>query len=256
MRRPSHGHETTAPSSASNPRWAKSLFLFTSNPKGSEPIFFNGVLFNSREPLRMAAVDTFAEIGVEVTVEDFVPFMGTVSENFNPLDTLPYAKPNPGIGFSGALELIAQLKVTEMLSALPWNMYLDFNKEESELQTLELKGVQPPAPKSRTLKRLRNQSSVDKETAEADGGSSSEGNLCLKISLPVKLTIGRKMSSEIRFQEEVSDSTVYPIRNHTCVSCEAQIFTKQLAATTYRLTAFPCTCIVRFFGHNLEIYFP
>jgi len=36
-----------SPSSASNPRWAKSLFLFTCNPKGSEPIsnstnFFNG----------------------------------------------------------------------------------------------------------------------------------------------------------------------------------------------------------------------
>ncbi|KAJ6354247.1 hypothetical protein OIU76_003149 [Salix suchowensis] len=49
-----------------------------------------------------------------------------------------------------------------------------------------LKGFQPPAPKSRTLKRFRNQSSADTGTAEADGGSSSEGNLCLKISLPVK----------------------------------------------------------------------
>lgn len=37
----------------------------------------DGVLCNSEEPSRMAAVDVFAEMGVEVTVEDFVPFMGT-----------------------------------------------------------------------------------------------------------------------------------------------------------------------------------
>lgn len=29
--------------------------------------------------------------------------------------------------------------------------YLDLNKEEPELQTLELKGVQPPTPKSRSI---------------------------------------------------------------------------------------------------------
>lgn len=37
----------------------------------------DGVLCNSEEPSRLAAVDVFAEMGVEVTVEDFVPFMGT-----------------------------------------------------------------------------------------------------------------------------------------------------------------------------------
>lgn len=37
----------------------------------------DGVLCNSEKPSRMAAVDVFAEMGVEVTVEDFVPFMGT-----------------------------------------------------------------------------------------------------------------------------------------------------------------------------------
>ena len=37
----------------------------------------DGVLCNSEEPSRRAAVDVFAEMGVEVTVEDFVPFMGT-----------------------------------------------------------------------------------------------------------------------------------------------------------------------------------
>lgn len=37
----------------------------------------DGVLCNSEEPSRRAAVDVFAELGVDVTVEDFVPFMGT-----------------------------------------------------------------------------------------------------------------------------------------------------------------------------------
>ncbi|KAF3774117.1 cbbY protein [Nymphaea thermarum] len=92
----------------------------------------DGVLCNSEEPSRQAAVDLFAEMGVEVTTEDFVPFMGTGEanflggvasskgmKNFDPqaaksrffeiyLDK--YAKPNSGIGFPGALELIMQCK--------------------------------------------------------------------------------------------------------------------------------------------------
>lgn len=37
----------------------------------------DGVLCNSEDLSRRAAVDVFAEMGVQVTVEDFVPFMGT-----------------------------------------------------------------------------------------------------------------------------------------------------------------------------------
>lgn len=37
----------------------------------------DGVLCNSEEPSRRAGVDVFAEIGVQVTLDDFVPFMGT-----------------------------------------------------------------------------------------------------------------------------------------------------------------------------------
>jgi hypothetical protein len=42
----------------------------------------DGVLCNSEEPSRQAAVDVFAEMGVGVTVDDFVPFMGTGEANF------------------------------------------------------------------------------------------------------------------------------------------------------------------------------
>lgn len=37
----------------------------------------DGVLCNSEDLSRRAAVDVFRELGVEVTPEDFVPFMGT-----------------------------------------------------------------------------------------------------------------------------------------------------------------------------------
>jgi len=37
----------------------------------------DGVLCNSEEPSRKAGVDLFAEMGIEVTVDDFVPFTGT-----------------------------------------------------------------------------------------------------------------------------------------------------------------------------------
>ncbi|VAH90178.1 unnamed protein product [Triticum turgidum subsp. durum] len=92
----------------------------------------DGVLCNSEEPSRRAAVDVFAEMGVDVTVDDFIPFTGTGEANFLGgvarvkgvkdfstesakkrffeiyLDK--YAKPNSGIGFPGALELIMECK--------------------------------------------------------------------------------------------------------------------------------------------------
>ena len=53
---------------AEGPAWGKvSAVLFD----------MDGVLCNSEEPSRQAGVDVFAEMGVEVTVDDFVPFMGT-----------------------------------------------------------------------------------------------------------------------------------------------------------------------------------
>ncbi|PKU77256.1 protein SUPPRESSOR OF QUENCHING 1, chloroplastic-like [Dendrobium catenatum] len=92
----------------------------------------DGVLCDSEQPSRMAAVNVFAEMGVSVTADDFVPFMGTGEANFlggvasvkgvNGFDTEAakkrffeiyldeYAKPNSGIGFPGALEIIMECK--------------------------------------------------------------------------------------------------------------------------------------------------
>ncbi|GFP79565.1 protein cbby [Phtheirospermum japonicum] len=92
----------------------------------------DGVLCNSEEPSRLAAVELFAEMGVEVTVQDFVPFTGTGGDNilggvasakgvkgFNTEEATKrffeiyfnkYAKPNSSIGFPSAHELIVQCK--------------------------------------------------------------------------------------------------------------------------------------------------
>ncbi|KAK4739395.1 hypothetical protein R3W88_003092 [Solanum pinnatisectum] len=109
--------------SVSDTQWGKvSAVLFD----------MDGVLCNSEESSRKAAVDVFAEMGVQVTVEDFVPFMGMGEANFlggvaaakgvEGFDTeaakkrffeiylLKYAKPNSGIGFPGAFELVSQCK--------------------------------------------------------------------------------------------------------------------------------------------------
>ncbi|GLT71599.1 hypothetical protein SLA2020_436050 [Shorea laevis] len=73
--------------------------------------------------------------------------------------------------------------------------YLDLNKEEAELFTLELKGVQPPL-KSKSLKRLRRRSSADTQSIIVNGGSSNEGNLYLKISLPEEYHFSKEARSK------------------------------------------------------------
>lgn len=92
----------------------------------------DGVLCNSENPSRKAAVDVFAEMGVQVIAEDFAPFTGMGEANFlggvasvkgvKEFNTEAakkrffeiyldkYAKPNSGIGFPGAFELINECK--------------------------------------------------------------------------------------------------------------------------------------------------
>ncbi|KAL5983466.1 hypothetical protein ACLOJK_017552 [Asimina triloba] len=62
--------------------------------------------------------------------------------------------------------------------------FLNLNDKEAQLQTLELKGVQPPSPKFRTFKRLRRRASSDTQVIKTNGSSSTEGTLFLRISVP------------------------------------------------------------------------
>ncbi|XP_008246083.1 PREDICTED: NHL repeat-containing protein 2 [Prunus mume] len=80
--------------------------------------------------------------------------------------------------------------------------YLDLNKEEAELLTLELKGVQPPTAKSKSLKRLRRRSSADTQTITVDGGSSNEGNLSIKISVPEGYHFSKEARSKFSVETE------------------------------------------------------
>ncbi|KAH9755575.1 protein SUPPRESSOR OF QUENCHING 1 [Citrus sinensis] len=86
--------------------------------------------------------------------------------------------------------------------------YLDLNKEEPELQTLELKGVQPPTPKSRSPKRLRRRSSPDAQTIVVDGGLSNEGNIYLKISLPEEYHFSKEARSKFSVDVEPENAVI------------------------------------------------
>ncbi|TYK10299.1 NHL repeat-containing protein 2 isoform X1 [Cucumis melo var. makuwa] len=80
--------------------------------------------------------------------------------------------------------------------------YLDMNnREQSLLLTLELKGVQPPNPKTKSLKRLRRRS-PDTQTIIVDGGAFSEGNLSLKISLPKEYHFSKEARSKFNVETE------------------------------------------------------
>ncbi|KAL6964635.1 Protein SUPPRESSOR OF QUENCHING 1, chloroplastic, partial [Sarracenia purpurea var. burkii] len=86
--------------------------------------------------------------------------------------------------------------------------YLDLNKEETELRTLELKGVQPPPPKSRSLKRLRRRSSADTDTVKVDGSSSNKGNLYLKIAIPEGYHFSKEARSKFSVEIEPENKVV------------------------------------------------
>ncbi|KAK3199437.1 hypothetical protein Dsin_022852 [Dipteronia sinensis] len=86
--------------------------------------------------------------------------------------------------------------------------YLDLKSEKAELLTLELKGVQPPMPKSRSPKRLRRRASADTETIVINGGLSNEGNLNLKISLPKEYHFSKEARSKFSVDVEPENAVI------------------------------------------------
>ncbi|CAA2997834.1 NHL repeat-containing 2 [Olea europaea subsp. europaea] len=86
--------------------------------------------------------------------------------------------------------------------------YLDLGKEEPVLLTLELKGVQVPASKSKSLRRLRRRSTADTETVKVNGVSSNEGKLCLKISVPEGYHFSKEARSKFSVEVEPENSAV------------------------------------------------
>ncbi|KAL2536920.1 haloacid dehalogenase-like hydrolase family protein [Forsythia ovata] len=86
--------------------------------------------------------------------------------------------------------------------------YLDLSKEEPVLLTLELRGVQAPAPKSKSLRRLRRRSTADTETVTVNGVSSNEGKLCLKISVPEGYHFSKEARSKYIVEVEPENAAV------------------------------------------------
>lgn len=62
--------------------------------------------------------------------------------------------------------------------------YLDLNEKDPVLRTLELKGVQPPSSKPKSLKRLRRRLSADTKVIKVDGSSSKAGYFYIAFSVP------------------------------------------------------------------------
>ncbi|XP_065851915.1 protein SUPPRESSOR OF QUENCHING 1, chloroplastic isoform X2 [Euphorbia lathyris] len=83
--------------------------------------------------------------------------------------------------------------------------YIDLNKKETEILTLELKGIQPPAPKSGSPRRLRRRTSADTQTIKVDGGSSREGDLYLEISLPNDCHFSKEARSKFLVETEAEN---------------------------------------------------
>lgn len=62
--------------------------------------------------------------------------------------------------------------------------YIDLNDENLQLLTLELKGVEPPSAKPKSLKRLRRRLPADVQIIKVDAGKAKEGYLSLQFSVP------------------------------------------------------------------------
>lgn len=62
--------------------------------------------------------------------------------------------------------------------------YIDLNDKNLQLLTLELKGVEPPSAKPKSLKRLRRRLPADVQIIKVDAGKAKEGYLSLQFSVP------------------------------------------------------------------------
>ncbi|KAK9147080.1 hypothetical protein Sjap_006983 [Stephania japonica] len=86
--------------------------------------------------------------------------------------------------------------------------YIDLNKEDPKLLTLELKGVQAPSPKSKSVKRLRRRSVADAVTITVDGGTSKEGNLYLEVSVPEGYHFSKEARSKFNVEIEPENALI------------------------------------------------
>ncbi|KAK4264680.1 hypothetical protein QN277_025822 [Acacia crassicarpa] len=121
--------------------------------------------------------------------------------------------------------------------------YLDLNDRSLKLQTLELKGFQPPSPKSRVPKRLRRRSSADTVTIAANGVSSNEGRLSIHVSLP----------NEYHFSKEARSRFSVDIEPEDAVNVEPQDgFLDEGSATLYFKRSSPSASMGRI---NCKIYY-
>ncbi|KAJ4956610.1 hypothetical protein NE237_013393 [Protea cynaroides] len=111
--------------------------------------------------------------------------------------------------------------------------YLDLKKEDAELFTLELKGVQPPSPKSRSLKRLRRRSLADTQTVMVDSGLSTEGNLYIQVSLPEGYHFSKEAPCKFNVETEPENVvTIEPLAGYLSPAGSATLHFKRYSASS------------------------
>lgn len=83
---------------------------------------------------------------------------------------------------------------------------IDLNEKDPVLHTLELKGVQPPFSKPKSLKRIRRRLSADTKIIKIDGGSSMEGYLNIAVSVPEGYHFSKEALSKYDVESEPADA--------------------------------------------------
>ncbi|PHT63065.1 hypothetical protein T459_33085 [Capsicum annuum] len=110
--------------------------------------------------------------------------------------------------------------------------YLDLNKSEAEVVTLELKGVQPPV-RSKSLKRLRRRSGADTQTFVVNGGSSNEGTLNLRISVPEGYHFSKEAQSKFSIDVDPDNAAeVDPLEGNLSPEGSAVVHFRRTSASS------------------------
>lgn len=85
------------------------------------------------------------------------------------------------------------------------------NEKSQALCTLELKGVVPPSTGPKSPRRLRRRQSADTKIIKIDGGSSTEGNLSLRIYVPEGYHFSKEARSKFDVEIEAGNAvTIKP----------------------------------------------
>ncbi|WOL00279.1 NHL repeat-containing protein 2 isoform X1 [Canna indica] len=102
--------------------------------------------------------------------------------------------------------------------------YIDLNEDDPMLHTLELRGVQPPSVKPKSLKRLRRRLSADTDIIKIDGGTSKEGIFNLTVAVPEGYHFSKEARSKFDVEiDPINSIDIEPINGYLSSDGSASI---------------------------------